>query len=97
MKTNLNSSVRVAKDVKIQLDHFDGMNYTRWMDKMVFLLTSLKICYILDPNLPTLPEPQEDKFVTVKTGRLKRKEYKVLCRGHILNTLTNRLYDFFIK
>jgi hypothetical protein len=21
----------------------------------------------------------------------------VLCRGHILNTLTNRLYDFFIK
>jgi hypothetical protein len=97
MKTNLNSSVRVAKDVKIQLDHFDAMNYTRWMDKMVFLLTSLKICYILDPNLPTLPEPQKDKFVTVKTGRLKREEYKVLCRGHILNTLTNRLYDIFIK
>jgi hypothetical protein len=29
METNLNSSVKVAKDVKIQLDHFDGMNYTR--------------------------------------------------------------------
>jgi hypothetical protein len=43
METNMNSSVKVAKDVKIQLDRFDGTNYTRWMDKMIFLLTSLKI------------------------------------------------------
>jgi len=47
----MNSNVRVAKDVKIQLDRFDGINYTRWMDKMVFLLTSLKIYYILNLNL----------------------------------------------
>jgi len=33
----MNSSVKVAKDVKIQLDRFDGTNYTRWMDKMIFL------------------------------------------------------------
>jgi hypothetical protein len=59
METNMNSNVRFAKDVKIQLDHFDGINYTRWMDKMVFLLTSLKIYYILNLNLPALPEPQE--------------------------------------
>ena len=53
----MNSSVRVAKDVKIQLERFDGTNKTRWMNKMMFLLTSLKIYYILDSNLPTLPEP----------------------------------------
>jgi hypothetical protein len=43
METNMNSKVKFAKDVKIQLDRFDGTNYTRWMDKMVFLFTSLKI------------------------------------------------------
>jgi len=42
----MNSNVRVAKDVKIQLDHFNGTNYSRWMDKMMFLLTSFltRIC-----------------------------------------------------
>jgi hypothetical protein len=97
METNMNSSVKVAKDVKIQLDRFDGTNYTRWMDKMIFLLTSLKIYYILDPNLSALPEPQEDESATIKTARVKREEDEVLCRGHILNTLTSRLYDIFSK
>jgi hypothetical protein len=97
METNMNSSVKVAKDVKIQLDQFDGMNYTGWMDKMIFLLTSLKIYYILDPNLSALLEPQEDESATIKTARVKREEDEVLCRGHILNTLTSRLYDIFFK
>jgi len=34
----MNSSIKVAKDVKIQLDRFDGTSYTKWMDKMIFLL-----------------------------------------------------------
>ena len=57
METNINSSVRVAKNVKIQLDRFNYMNYTRWVDKIMFLLTSLKIYYILDLNLSALPKP----------------------------------------
>jgi hypothetical protein len=57
METNINSSVRVAEDVKIQLDGFNYMNYTRWVDKIMFLLTSLKIYYILDLNLSALPKP----------------------------------------
>jgi len=57
METNINSSVRVAKDVKIQLDRFNYMNHTTWVDNKVFLLTSLKIYYILDLNLSALPKP----------------------------------------
>jgi hypothetical protein len=57
METNINSSVRVAEDVKIQLDGFNYMNYTRWVNKIMFLLTSLKIYYILDLNLSALPKP----------------------------------------
>jgi len=71
-----------------QLDRFDGTNYTRWMDK---------IYYILDPNLSALLEPQEDEFATIKTARVKREEDEVPCRGHILNTLTSQLYDIFFK
>jgi len=93
----MNSSVKVAKDVKIQLDRFDGTNYTRWMDNMIFMLTSLKIYYILDLNLSALPEPQEDKSAIIKTARVKHEEDEVLCQGHILNTLTSRLYDIFSK
>jgi uncharacterized protein with NAD-binding domain and iron-sulfur cluster len=97
METNMNSSVRVAKDVKIKLNCFDGTNYTRWMDKMVFMFTSLKICYILDPNMPALSKSQEDEYVIVKTEILKCEEDEVPCQGYILNTLTNRLYDIFFK
>jgi len=57
METNINSSIRVAKDVKIQLNRFNYMNYTTWVDNIVFLLTSLKIYYILDLNLSALLKP----------------------------------------
>jgi len=98
METNLNSSVKVAKDVKIQLDHFDGTNYTRWIDKMMFLFISIKIYYIFFyPNLSALPEPQEDESIVVKIKRLKHEEDEVLCWRHILNTSTSRLYDIFSK
>jgi hypothetical protein len=67
------------------------MNYTRWMDMMIFMLSSLKIYYIFYPNLFALPELEEDEFVAVKTERLKYEENKVLCRGHILNHIFFKL------
>jgi hypothetical protein len=70
----MNLSVKVAKDIKIQLHHFDGMNYTKLMNKIVSLLISLKIYYILNPNLSGLLESQEDESTTVKTERLKREK-----------------------
>ena len=97
METNMNYSVRVVNDVKIQLDRFYDTNYTRWLDKMVLLLISLNIYYILDPNLSTLPEPQKDEYVTIKIEILKREKDEVFCRGHILNTLTSQFYGIFSK
>ncbi|KAL6314809.1 hypothetical protein AAG906_027160 [Vitis piasezkii] len=38
----------------VRLDRFDGSNFTRWQDKVRFLLTALKIFYILDPTLAPL-------------------------------------------
>jgi hypothetical protein len=55
METNLNSSVKVAKNVKIQPDCFDGTNYTKWINKMVFLFILLKIdlVYFLSKSVCT--------------------------------------------
>ena len=45
------SSIKVMNQDLVKLDRFDGTNYTRWQDKMTFLLTALKVHYVLDPDL----------------------------------------------
>jgi hypothetical protein len=79
----------------VKLDRFDGTNFTRWQDKMKFLLTALKIFYVLDPSLNSLPDPTPEDTDAVKAERKKREEDELVCRGHILNTLSDRLYDLF--
>ncbi|KAK3028626.1 hypothetical protein RJ639_038399 [Escallonia herrerae] len=91
----------------VKLDRFDGNNYARWKDKMMFLLTALRISYILDPELSPPPEeprtsaegvpPDAEEFERVKKERKKREEDELLCRGHILNGLSDRLYDLFTE
>ncbi|XP_060194495.1 uncharacterized protein LOC132623715 [Lycium barbarum] len=88
------SAVENPKEL-IKLDSFDGSNFTRWKDKMIFLLTALKIFYVLDPSLPAPPEPTPEDTDATKAERKKREEDELLCRGHILNTLTDRLYDLY--
>ncbi|XP_024019083.1 uncharacterized protein LOC112090921 [Morus notabilis] len=79
----------------VQLDHFDGTNFTCWKGKLFFVLTVLKIAYVLDPKLEPLPELKEDDFEELKTTRKKRGDDEIMCRGHILNTLSDRLYDLY--
>ena len=79
----------------VQLDHFDGTNFTHWKGKLIFLLTMLKITYVLDPNLEPFLEPKKDDFDAVKAERKKCKDDGVTCCGYILNMLSNRLYDLY--
>ncbi|XP_050875743.1 uncharacterized protein LOC127079406 [Lathyrus oleraceus] len=89
------SSIKLMNQDLVKLDRFDGTNYTRWQDKTTFLLIALKIQYVLDPDLEAIPEPTENDIDEVKKERKKRKEDKLFCRGHILNTLSDRLYDLY--
>uniref|UniRef100_A0A2N9EEB8 CCHC-type domain-containing protein n=1 Tax=Fagus sylvatica TaxID=28930 RepID=A0A2N9EEB8_FAGSY len=79
----------------VKLDKFDGSNFIRWQDKMKFLLTALKIFYVLNPNLQPIPDPTPQDTEQLKQQRIKREEDELVCRGHILNTLSDRLYDLF--
>lgn len=79
----------------VKLDRFDGTNFTRWQDKMKFLLIVLNIFYVLDPNLNPLSKPTPEDTDAIKAKRRKREEDELVCKGHILNTLSDRLYDLF--
>ncbi|XP_050889113.1 uncharacterized protein LOC127094302 [Lathyrus oleraceus] len=89
------SNIKVMNQDLVKLDYFDGTNFTHWQDKMMFLLATLNIHYVLDPDLTQFPEPTEDNVDEVKKERKKRKEDELLCRGHILNILSDHLYDLY--
>ena len=78
-----------------KLDRFDGINFTRWKDKLFFLLTELGVAYLLSGNLPTIPEPSDKDTDEVIAARKKHNEDEVRCRGFILNAISDRLYDLF--
>ena len=61
---------------------------------MTFFLTAIKLYYILDPNLTPLPEPTDTDTEKEKDARLKHAEDTLLCRVHLLNALSDRLYNF---
>ncbi|RVX02495.1 Retrovirus-related Pol polyprotein from transposon TNT 1-94 [Vitis vinifera] len=88
-------TIKIMNQDLVRLDRFDGSNFTRWQDKVRFLLTALKIFYILDPTLAPLPEPKENDTPQVVAARKKREEDELICRGHILNALSDRLYDLY--
>ncbi|KAL6346382.1 hypothetical protein AAG906_033178 [Vitis piasezkii] len=73
----------------VRLDRFDGSNFTRWQDKVRFLLTALKIFYILDPTLAPLLEPKENDTPQVVAARKKREEDELICYIYDLYTNTN--------
>lgn len=62
---------------------------------MTFLLTAMKVYYVLDSDLTLIPEPTEKDSEEVKKKRKKCKEDELLCRGHILNMMFDRLYDLY--
>ncbi|PWA70667.1 Copia-like retrotransposon [Artemisia annua] len=53
-------NLRMMNQEVVKLDRFDRCTYTRWVDKMKFLLILLNVYYVLDPTLapiPSNPEP----------------------------------------
>lgn len=76
----------------MKLDQFDGGNFRRWQKKMHFLLTTLKVVYVLTTPYP---EEQEDETVEQIRTRTKWENDDYICRGHILNALSDSLFDVY--
>ena len=60
------ATFKVMNQDFVKLDRFDGTNFTSWKDKLMFLLTTLKISYVLDPDLPKLREPKPNEDAQIK-------------------------------
>ena len=56
------STLKMLNHELVKLDHFDGTNFSRWKDKVKFLLAALELFYVLDPNLMTFPTESDDSF-----------------------------------
>ncbi|GJY41593.1 hypothetical protein Tco_0428863 [Tanacetum coccineum] len=70
----------------IKLGRMDGMNFSRWKERMKFLLTAFKVYYV--------PEEQQIGILTEEEQR-KHDQDETLCKGYILSTLIDRLYDLY--
>nr|GFC14986.1 retrovirus-related Pol polyprotein from transposon TNT 1-94 [Tanacetum cinerariifolium] len=74
-----------VKDMTSKFDKlakFEGQDFLRWQKKMHFLLTILKVVYVL-----STPSPVWSENETLETTRKRMKWEKddYICRGHILN------------
>ena len=89
------SALKMLNHELVKLDCFDRTNFSQWKDKMKFLLTALKLFYVLDLNLMPFPTGSDEGTDEIKAQRKKREEDELICKWHILNTLSDRLYDLY--
>ncbi|GJV02812.1 zinc finger, CCHC-type containing protein [Tanacetum coccineum] len=75
-----------------KLAKFEGQDFRRWQKKMHFLLTTLKVVYVL-----SIPSPKWSENETLETSRKKIKweNDDYICRGHILNGMPDSLFDIY--
>ncbi|GJW87925.1 zinc finger, CCHC-type containing protein [Tanacetum coccineum] len=64
----------------------------RWQKKMYFLLTTLKVVYVLTTPMSEL---LEDATVEAIRIRAKWENDDYICRGHILNGMSGSLFDVY--
>nr|GEW74351.1 zinc finger, CCHC-type [Tanacetum cinerariifolium] len=75
-----------------KLDKFEGHDFRRWQKKMHFLLTTLKVVYVLTTPMTEL---MEDDTVEAIRRRVKWENDDYICRGHILNGMSDSLFDVY--
>nr|KAJ0201752.1 hypothetical protein LSAT_V11C600334860 [Lactuca sativa] len=101
---NTTASLHFMNQEFVKIDQFDGQNYTRWAEKVKFMLHVLKLSFVLDPKLAPIPEnpiPKEGESVDpaviaeLEKQSILRRESEELCVGHIKNSLSDRLYDLY--
>ena len=93
----------------MKLEKFEGQDFRRWQKKMHFMLTSLKVAYVISTPCPEVPPPIPDvvedetaeetaerNAITLQHRRFAKWENDdYICRGHILNGMADSLFDVY--
>lgn len=75
-----------------KLIKFEGHDFSRWRNKMHFLLITLKAVYILSTPMPKYIEDEPQK-VTRRRSKWENDDY--ICRVLILNGMPDSLLDVY--
>nr|GEV52567.1 hypothetical protein [Tanacetum cinerariifolium] len=75
-----------------KLVKFEGQDFRRWQKKMHFLLTTLKVVYVLSTPSPVW---SENETLETTRKRMKWKNDDYICRGHILSGMSDSLFDIY--
>ncbi|GKC44084.1 hypothetical protein Tco_1061806 [Tanacetum coccineum] len=75
-----------------KLDKFEERDFRRWQKKMHFLLKTLKVVYALTTLMSELVE--DDTMEAIRR-RSKWENDDYICRGHILNGMSDSLFDIY--
>ncbi|KAL0373331.1 UNVERIFIED_CONTAM: hypothetical protein Sradi_3248800 [Sesamum radiatum] len=75
-----------------KLDKIEGVDFRRWQKKMHFLLTTLKVVYVL--STPFF-DYMVDETVEQTRRRSKWENDEYICHGHILNGMSDTLFDIY--
>ncbi|CAM8909743.1 unnamed protein product [Rhodiola kirilowii] len=75
-----------------KLEKFEGVNFRRWQRKMHFLLTTLKVVHVLSTPIPVV---SDDAPIEAIRKRSKWENDDYICRGHIMNGMSDPLFDLY--
>ncbi|XP_043725696.1 uncharacterized protein LOC122672259 [Telopea speciosissima] len=83
-----------------KLDKFEGSLFKRWKGKMFFFLTDLKIVHVLNEEKPKALAKHHWRTSSGETPIQiqqcqKWEQDDFMCKGYILNGLSNTLYDVY--
>ena len=74
-------------------EKFNGTEFKRWQQKMLFYLTTLNLTRFLQEDAPALKEDETDRQVVAAAEAWKHVDF--LCCNYILNGLDNTLYNVY--
>ena len=76
-----------------KLEKFNGTEFKRWQQNMLFYLTTLNLARFLQEDAPALKENETDRQVVSAVEAWKHVDF--LCHNYLLNGLDNTLYNVY--
>ncbi|KAK4382544.1 hypothetical protein Sango_2861300 [Sesamum angolense] len=102
------SMTRTLPDLS-KMEPLDGTNFKRWSQKLLIFFEQLEVDYVLFTDPPEITTQTTDTSTTIITTSLtdsstREDELKAkyekdnrTVRGHLLNYMTNTLFDLFVN
>ena len=84
-------TVTISMNDANRLEKFNGLNFKRWQQKMMFYLTTLNLARFLIEDPLKANEGDRDSLMAFDVW--KSSDY--LCQNYVLNSLTDPLYNVY--